>query len=157
MGRHDPLVAFVQARHTNDEQTALAAAEAELGRHFGTDDYDAWRERIRRWMATHFLFGKRVVPGELQEWYGSQPIPPVADGTYPPVAEHIAFHDPQRVLDDVKAGRALLAGLLDEDRCDCDAWGHHNHDEQLRWLAWPYRRHSDWQPEWAPEGADSGE
>jgi Family of unknown function (DUF6221) len=83
-------------------------------------------------------------------------------------AEHIARHDPARVLREVAAGRAILAEHAATDwtaygdrmcrRCVLD--DDEPHDEPYHWLPFPcptlralaaaYSDHPDYDPAWAP-------
>ena len=72
-------------------------------------------------------------------------------------ADHIARHDPARVLREVKAKRAILAAHADNARTDPHdcirrAWYER---ESFCWviqqMAAAYNDHSDYQPGWEPE------
>jgi hypothetical protein len=79
-------------------------------------------------------------------------------------AEHIARHDPARVLRDVEARRALLDEHHDVNDGSCGTcvdgqWGYPTHGgsspqrfpcRTLRLLALPYADHPDYNPEWRP-------
>ncbi len=62
-----------------------------------------------------------------------------AEAHWEGVGEHIARHDPARVLREVEAKRALL----DLQASDHDSWF-------LPWLALPYSDHPDYRSEWSP-------
>jgi hypothetical protein len=142
------IVDFLRARLDDDEQVAQAA---------GGD----------RWA----LQGH---PSETIAVYDSARDPVVYDEGYPTdeQAEHIARHDPARVLAEVDAKRrildeyALVARLHDEAAArisvasprpagaDLDTWSRSQHelpiyDGVLRLLALPHRDHPDYRPEWA--------
>lgn len=78
----------------------------------------------------------------------------VASVSRAPQSEHIARHDPARVLADVEAKRRLLA-VLDGD--PFDALGAEGAYKLLvaKHLAAPYADHPDYRPEWAPDTADA--
>jgi hypothetical protein len=66
-------------------------------------------------------------------------------------AEHIARHDPARVLAEVAAKRALIAAV-DADKDPFDALGAESAYESLvcEHLALPYAGHPDYREEWKP-------
>lgn len=68
-------------------------------------------------------------------------------------AEHIARHDPARVLAEVDTKRRIVDGLAEAlDRHADYITGTFTVEDVLRLLALPYADHPDYQPEWAPEG-----
>jgi hypothetical protein len=135
----DDIVAFIRARLGQDEQAARAAG-------------------AQRWDASGWTFAtspdevatgdERVVVGSVDDDRG--------DGNLAAV-EHIARHDPARVLREVEAKRALLAWVQDRlhDAEDFPA------DEEYRLkaiqalrihlplLAAPYSDHPAFREEWA--------
>lgn len=76
-------------------------------------------------------------------------------------AEHIARHDPARVLAEVDAKRRIIArytSAVEDSAEDEDGYYDENRFEDarqlvpvLRLLALPYADHPDYRPEWAPE------
>lgn len=67
-------------------------------------------------------------------------------------ADHIARHDPARVLAEVEAKRQIVAPHRGTHRCE---WGDVTMDNQctarlLRLLALPYADHPDYLAEWKP-------
>lgn len=141
----DDLVAFLRARLDEDERAALGTLDplTVIGRHRGKTE--------QRWRVTES--GRGIIDadgGRLR-----------ARDVFPAEAEHIARHDPTRVLAEVDAKRRILdevvpevAGL--EARIDGE-WGVGTvttdgaDDMLLRLLALPYANHPDYQTEWAPE------
>ena len=78
--------------------------------------------------------------------------------------ELFSVADAERQRDDLTAKRATLAEHAPSHHhrhgSNPLAWWCSVDDEDypcltVRWLAWPYRGHPDWRPEWAPEGADT--
>lgn len=71
-------------------------------------------------------------------------------------ADHIARHDPARVLAEVDAKRQMLGGLLPElESSDGSILGEWNVDPDtagalLRLVALPYADHPDYREEWRP-------
>lgn len=67
-------------------------------------------------------------------------------------AEHIARHDPARVLAEVDAKRRLLDYMVDLESKALDGnWWNLDRDLPFQLLALPYADHPDYRPEWAPE------
>lgn len=72
------------------------------------------------------------------------------------VAEHIARHDPARIVGDTAARRYLLAELTNKTHAQATALARLHLDVGLllRLLAVPYAWHEDWQPRWEVPGLD---
>lgn len=96
--------------------------------------------------------------------YASHPTDEVAE--YTESAEHIAEHDPARVLAEVDAKRRIidehtvrvpvedspyLGPALVSELVYCPICRNDGECPTLRLLALPYREHPDYRPEWAPE------
>jgi hypothetical protein len=98
----DELIAFVRARLDEDEAAAEKAAQR---------DGDTWQVGLL-WDDddVHVDHGNRHVAGPLSRETG----------------QHIARHDPARVLREVEAKRALLEGHDGVHRCE---WGEHRGGE----------------------------
>jgi hypothetical protein len=82
---------------------------------------------------------------------GSQPV--VYDESTPSheEADHIARHDPARVLRDVEARRGTLEFLVAElERTDSPWWYDDKLERLLKLSALPYADHPDYRTEWAP-------
>lgn len=143
----EDLAAFLQARLDEDEQTARQSA-AEGGEHWR---YEQWAERDGDSIRPDQILsvGNRVV--NVQRLEG---------GTLRPgEAEHVARHDPARVLADVAAKRRILGEALDK----ADG-GHEYYPPDdivndirerafklvLEALALPYSDHPDYRDEWRP-------
>jgi hypothetical protein len=117
----DDLIAFLRDRLDEDEQLA------------------------RRWLVNVGTGAINVTPAELpwERIYVKRDL----DG----LAEHIARHDPKRVLADVDAKRQIIDEHYPIDPCDA-------HDanlstipcDTLRLLALPYADHPDYREEWRP-------
>lgn len=130
---HD-LATFIRARLDEDEQAAFRAG----------DEHPCWeynRDRFEVHTAAEDGYPIATRRGET-----NSPLCDV-DG------EHIARHDPARVLREVEAKRKLLAYLTEEIvDCTCEAYGHHE-DTGLRLLGACWADHPDYQPRWAPAAA----
>jgi hypothetical protein len=126
MADMDELVEFLRARL--DEEAAAA------------------REASGRW--------RRAGINSVEDSDGRLVI--YGDGSAPTSAEaeHIASHDPARVLADVEAKRRIVAELEHADPYDMDYWGgrggYDRAQTTLRLLALPYVDHPDYRQEWRP-------
>lgn len=136
------LVEFLQARLDEDEATAKDAA-MRRGPTWCVDEYPAppqWGHDPRP--ETVLAGGKPIVESDPD--YGGLLV-----------VEHIARHDPSRVLAEVEAKRKIIerhqpvrvgprAGI------DCFADGDLYPCDELRLLALPDADHPDYRPEWKP-------
>lgn len=129
------LVTFLRARLDEDEDRAKRAAFG-WGAEWRADRDDQDDE----WWAVHADGKTNMVSSE--------------DGD---VAQHIALHDPARVLADVAAKREILADLADVEgqaRTDraSEYWRHRRHAMRLAaaYLATAYAAHHDYDEAWRP-------
>lgn len=147
------LLEFIEARLTEDEATAIAAAEAlRCGCHsLNPDD-------LHSWTAGDYASGVDLAGG----------LHPVVSGTGDwaedaipkPVNIHIARHDPARVLREVEAKRRIArqCAAMDPDMTfvtdNALGFGPGDHTELaaqvLALLALPYADHPDYDPSWSP-------
>ena len=131
------LVGFIEARLDEDERRARAATPGPWERATGGTETDFNGSGV-------YVFMDRIV-ADLR---AAKMPNHVAD------AEHIARHDPARVLRDVEAKRKLLAFLvvLAGETDLGDAWWRleQSHPAPLRLLAAPYSDHPDYRSEWSP-------
>jgi hypothetical protein len=126
------LVEFLRARLIEDETTALAA------------DGDSI-EAIPLYEGVGYL----TLRGDHADRYTGE-LPAT-------LADHVARHDPARILSEVRAKRRILAEVVPEidgmeDRIDGE-WGAGDPAEResmalLRLLALPYADHPDYRAEW---------
>ncbi len=72
----------------------------------------------------------------------------VASEVFIPIAEHMARHDPARVLRDVAAKRAVIAALMEIPEVGKDA-GFRAISKSIPAMAAVYSDHPDYQKEWA--------
>jgi hypothetical protein len=138
----DDLTTFLRARLDEDEQTARAAAE-ELGADWYYDD--------------GFVLARRE---------GDQVVTGSQDFLERERGEHIARHDPARVLADVEAKRQIIeqhkpatVSYLPSRERGCvtcstaqtwDAQANEANCQTLCLLALPYADHPDYRDEWRP-------
>jgi hypothetical protein len=130
------LVEFLLARLAEDEQAALAAAAPhKAAREWWVDPwYDGTGDRAdirtRLGIITSGTGGFEAVP-----------------------AEHVARHDPARVLAEVEAKRRIVDAFVrhDEESSDpCESCWAQGLGEALRLLALPYADHPECHPSWLP-------
>jgi hypothetical protein len=121
----DELVTWLRARLDEDERAARSCAAIYP---------PPWNTSDRGWMATVRADEPdfRVVT-ELEQWHG-QP----EDAWLGDFIEHIARHDPQRVLAEIDAKRRII------DRSSLYA------QDLLKLLALPYADQPGWREEWRP-------
>lgn len=93
--------------------------------------------------------------------YAGHPVDEVVDWVYGDASEHIARHDPARVLAECKAKRTIVgmtdarreelwAMGMDEHRLSFDEWASKRPcDPTLRALASIYADHPDYDPAWS--------
>lgn len=151
----DDLIAFLRARLDEDEQAATAAAESNIER-LSAQPHLAGQT----WTAD----GGLVMAGSQGLWdcEGSDTLCMTE-----PCAEHIARHDPGRVLAEVDAKRRIvdLHSPREVASMDHETWGQtfqvcrscREGDRQivapcptLRLLALPAADHPDYREEWRP-------
>jgi hypothetical protein len=145
------LVAFLRARLDEDEQSARAATAGPW-----------WHNPGKLWLGPEAFEQYDHTQGAEFVGYGA-PHPftgciaatgPADDRQSMADADHIARHDPARVLAEVDAKRRVVALWREEPAAADLTWdgGWCNAvDEVLRLLALPYRDHPDYRAEWAPE------
>jgi hypothetical protein len=126
----EDLIAFLRARLAEDEAAAQAASDG---------PWMPWHGRPGLGLG-HLEFGI-ALPGQ-----GSGSLAAIATELWLD-AEHIARHDPVRVLREVEAKRAIVdeieRELADDPTSETDRW-------RLSVLAAVYRDHPDYRQEWAP-------
>ncbi|MBM4553967.1 hypothetical protein GS466_24875 [Rhodococcus hoagii] len=127
------LVEFLRARLDEDEQTATAATSATFGEDpTWTSKDDGTGEQTHGYvMADH-----TAICGHD------------GDDVLLPVADHIARHDPARVLREVEAKRRILdlAGEISRSGAE---FAEQDYRTLTRSLAAVYSDHPDYQQEWA--------
>lgn len=121
------LVEFLRARLAHDEQIARAALRADVccWEHERLGGYDRLIEM--------YTYPDRSEDSDVIALFG-------ADG----LAEHIALHDPKRVLAEVDAKRRVV------DEGDTSYDGADEYRRVLALLALPYASHPDYREEWRP-------
>jgi hypothetical protein len=148
------IVEFLTVRLDEDEADAKAARTTEVWED-GYEDFD------------EDAGGNLIGDGRssVNNGYHLPPRPIVVvheSWKYPPqgyeLVEHIARHDPARVLRDVEAKRRIMAEAVVIRDSLAAGWGLGPTDGEntgytlLRLLAAVWSDHPDYQPEWAPEG-----
>lgn len=151
----DELIAFLNARLDEDEQGARDAALAVADHTYAPIDAEEMSAKTAAWTTARVLMHKRVTV-EDPGW-----DPKVTDIVWASVGDHIARHDPARVLADVAAKRKLIEyitspqHLCPKPQDDENYWwegGERVHRPIpcgcLRALAAPYADHPDYREEW---------
>jgi hypothetical protein len=137
------IVAFVSARLDEDQADALAAQKA---------DPTPWTAQVSTdgpWPTDHDMrsgAGLVVSASDVGLWdcEGSNTLCMAG-----PTSQHIARHDPARVLAEVKAKRAIVK-FCDEDPLFLEGgWAYT--DRVLRLMASAYADHPDYNPAWRVE------
>ena len=133
----DDLAAFLAARLDEDEAAAKMATK-----------FPHWH--AQPWYDGQFLKDGRTERADLWGRPGMQFTGQGALDTV--VADHIARHDPARVLREVAAGRALLADYLQaiDDYAEFDVIRINHLKRAVKWRAAVYSDHPDYRQEWAP-------
>jgi len=126
---------FLEARLAEDEARAREACDSDSGRWFMGDKWNVYR-------AEDEAPEEDFEENKLVTW-----------GNVKPQSEHIARHDPARVLRDVEAARQrieLAAKLLAER--GHKFWAYAG-GQLLRLEAARYADHPDYDPTWSPEAS----
>lgn len=147
------LVEFLRARLDEDESTAEAARRQVAERACPPPQVDEWAARAGHWGVVPWLYSGRA-EADLAQW-GRVEIATLAN-------DHVARHDPARVLAEVEAKCALLARHEPHSMsgcrvCEAPHWGVQvcNHCERawpcpdVRDLARIWRSHPEFREEWA--------
>ncbi|HEX8005693.1 MAG TPA: DUF6221 family protein, partial [Trebonia sp.] len=142
-GMMDELIAFVRARLGEDEAAAAAASDG---------PWTAWRGQPG--LGLRQLEYAVTLPGQNSGSFAS-----IATASWMD-AEHIARHDPARVLREVEAKRAILAQIAPwMDSAEDDHWYERGVGEQppyegsvllMKLLAAVWGGHPDYRSEWKP-------
>jgi len=134
------LTVFLAARLDEEETSAREAADGDSGTWFMGDKWNIYRAEDE----AHF-----------DENYQGDEHRLVAWGNVKPQSEHIARHDPSRVLREVAAKRAILAEHQESASggyCELCYYGYGGGSwpcPTVRALASVYSDHPDYDPEWA--------
>ena len=141
---HSDLIAFLKARLDEDEAAAKAATP-------GPWCWEATGDKDSSWAAglVHDEDGNPLT-GEIDKGQGViiDGVCESIDGN-PADGEHIARHDPARVLHEVAFKRAILGQYR-----TVAGWSSDNWPLSLRLLAAIYSGHPDYRDEWSPAGAE---
>ncbi|MCX5522182.1 DUF6221 family protein [Streptomyces bobili] len=145
------LVEFLRARLDEDETTAEAARRQVAERACPPPQVDEWETGAGQWRVVPWLYSGRA-EADFAQW-GRIEIATLAK-------DHIARHDPARVLADVAAKRRILDDVLPTMQADevsiAGEWGvgpdpvREASDDLLSLLALPYAEHPDYREEWKP-------
>lgn len=132
------LVEFLRARLDEDEAAARACAEVYP---FPWDVTDRGHTAYVKADEPNFL-----TVAELEQ-------SPSIEGWLSDRLDHIARHDPARVLVDVEANRQIVELHEENAHRECRLCGHLDGDypcTTLRLHALPFAGHPDYRPEWRP-------
>lgn len=134
------LVQFLRARLADDR---AVAHEAALQR----SKYAAWRAK-----ETDVYTTEVIISGDAFHVADTGATYPGAEGYDEDAAraEHIARHDPARVLAEVDAKRQIVDGVAGADPHGAYITGTFTAWDALRLLALPYADHPDYREEWTP-------
>lgn len=149
----DALLDFLRQRFAEDEQAALAATPGQW-----------WHNPGKQWLGPKAFESYDLAKGEEFIGYGG-PHPytgcvaatgPADDRQSMADADHIARHNPARVLAEVAAKRCIIAEHPWRREPDwssgrqCRQCATEHPCTTLRLLALPYAAHADYRAEWAP-------
>lgn len=148
------IVEFIKARLDEDETTARAASVGGAWRYDDGDSVGAWTLYDEQWaIASLTTYRHETYDYATQMPAFRHPRYVDADAN----GEHIARHDPARVLHEVEAKRAIVDLY---ERVERDSWGTEDNREPfigeqylrdvLLLLALPYSDHPDYDPTWSP-------
>jgi hypothetical protein len=150
------IVTFIKARLDEDEAVAHAAAlqiaERAVAPAYAAEHVD----RAGKWVVRPWLYSGRVEPSMGMSGPDRVEIATVAN-------EHIARHDPARVLREVEAKRQItecheswvagngdtICGRCGREHIDGRPGGHFP-CQTLRLLALPFTGHPDYREDWRP-------
>lgn len=163
------LVKFLRARLAEDEARARAALSAQVRVNAGPVESETGLpsvlevEAVDRWHAP-------PASDVIGEYEASVQMPggairvssAVPDISARDCAEHIALHDPARVLAEVESKRRLLDEIVPKVESYWNAvsseWGCEYDDpdgeDVLKLLALPYASHKDYREEWRPQSTN---
>jgi len=128
------LAAFLNARYDETEATAQKCAEVYP---------PPWDVSDRGWVARVRADAPDFpIVAELEQ-------DPGGDGWLGDRLEHIALHDPARILADIAAKRRIIAEYEASVRAVGDGLSAPEH-RIIHYLASVYADHEDYQPEWKP-------
>jgi len=122
------ITEFLEARIAEDEAVALGADHRDGGRWRHDPEYNCV------WDGTGGAAASNVRPAANSR-----------------TGEHIARHDPARVLAECAAKRAIIGACLsiEKKKFDDNLWNIDEHDEILEALAAVYADHEDYDSGWA--------
>jgi hypothetical protein len=145
----DDLIPWLRAQLDEDERVARAATAARW-----------WHNPGKAWLDPAAFEAFDLSKGEEFVGYGESPLSGCVAATGPAShaqsmadAEHIALHDPARVLAEVDAKRRILALHDEQHDCDGDPRSYADPYEgcrTLRLLALPYADRPGYREEWRP-------
>lgn len=130
----DDLIGFLQARYAEEERLARDALHPDA-------------VNPGRWTTEHHNSEHHSEPNRChiaEDKSGNYWT--VASEVFIPNAEHMAYHDPERVLADLESKRSLL-DFLDAAEAP-EGEGRYVAERALLLLALPYAKHPDFRAEW---------
>lgn len=138
----DDLIVFLRAQLDEDERIALKSVEQAIVNLAGADAASVADWHVVERPATGSFVATR------DQWDRVTEIVPTYGGAH---AEHIATHDPARVLREIDAKRRMLDWLARKDdwALDNNLWTWDS-DDALCLLALPFADRPGYQEGWAP-------
>lgn len=136
------ITEFLLARIAEDEEAAREAGDADS--YEGGDT--AW---CAGWLGTGIRHLVRNVDVECYE-SGHEDDPALCGRPARYAGQHIARHDPARVLSECEAKRRIVEDCKDYLLHDEDGMGGELAERTLSRLALPYADHPDYDSEWTP-------
>lgn len=145
----DDLIVFLRAQLDEDQRIALKSVEQAIVNLAGADAASVADWHVVERPATGSFVATR------DQWDRVTEIVPTYGGAH---AEHIATHDPARVLREIEAKRQVLAEYEQADRYSRTTWGQSNADQSrartlgkvVRLLALPFADRPGFQESWRP-------
>jgi hypothetical protein len=151
----DDMITFVRLQLDEDERVAIEAARAIADHTYAPVEVDQHAEAARHWHARRWLYQSKVSAAGEKDWQGGPPE--VTDSVWTEVGEHIARHDPARVLREVDSLRKIVddlaAVIADDEGMGYYSDGHSGlatAKRTLRLLAAIFSDRPGYREEWRP-------
>jgi hypothetical protein len=105
------LIEWLRTQFDEDERAAIEAARAIADHTYAPVEVDQHAEAARHWHARRWLYQSKISAAGEKDWQGGSPE--VTDSVWTEVGEHIARHDPARVLREVESLRKIIDNCSD--------------------------------------------